>query len=243
MRGRVFDEDEEDERPARADRELTLGTGTLLLLFFALVLLCGLCFGVGFSLGERDAAKAAPLAATAGGAQQVTREETKPAPSQAVSAAPIADDLTTTDGAGTAGQPGANPAAKEQAATEQTATGPAASEQAEQLANGAAGRTVQAALPQAAVTTQQTAPAGVPQAALPMAASAGSFLVQVAAVSDPVDAQVLLDALRKRGYAVTVARAATDSLMHVQVGPFATRAEALATRQKLLNDGYNALVK
>jgi len=32
-------------------------------------------------------------------------------------------------------------------------------------------------------------------------------------------------------------------LMHVAVGPFAARADAAAMRQKLLNDGYNAIVQ
>ncbi len=263
MRRTVFDEDEEDERPAvqRADRELTLGTGTLLLLFFTLVLLCGLCFGVGFSLGERGAAKTAPATTASGAAMQpVARTDGKPsaAPSAVTAgtqpaAAPMADDLTTADADGMRAQPGTGQSATGLAATGQSAagqvttgpvaTGPVATQLAEQLASGAAGRTVHAALPQTPLTAQQQAPAGTPRAALPAPASGGSFMVQVAAVSDPVDAQVLLDALRKRGYPVTLAHAATDRLMHVQVGPFATRAEALATRQKLLNDGYNALVK
>ena len=258
VRSRVFD-DEEEERPAarRQDRELTLGTGTLLLLFFGLVLLCGLCFGVGFSLGERGAAKVVPMGATTavgGGVSLVSRGNGKPSPvasAQPTAAAPIADDLATagTDAAGSAAQAGAGPVT-----TGQVATGQAAAQQAEQLVSGAAGRTVQPALPEVAVQSSQTQ-TGVPHAALPgsqtglqaaapsAAQSGAGFLVQVAAVSDPADAQVLLDALKKRGYAVTLAHGVTDNLMHVQVGPFGTRAEALATRQKLLHDGYNAIVK
>jgi cell division septation protein DedD len=34
-----------------------------------------------------------------------------------------------------------------------------------------------------------------------------------------------------------------DQLLHIQLGPFASRAEALAMRTKLLGDGYNAVVK
>jgi cell division septation protein DedD len=67
--------------------------------------------------------------------------------------------------------------------------------------------------------------------------------VQIAAVSHPEDAEVLVNALRKRGYAVTVSQDAADSLLHVRVGPFGSRAEALQWRQKLLNDGYNAIVQ
>jgi cell division septation protein DedD len=34
-----------------------------------------------------------------------------------------------------------------------------------------------------------------------------------------------------------------DSLLHIQIGPFATRDEAKAMRAKLLADGYNAILK
>ena len=51
MRG-YFDEDEpETERPRR-DREMTLGAGALLGLVFALLLVCGLCFGLGYAVGH-----------------------------------------------------------------------------------------------------------------------------------------------------------------------------------------------
>jgi cell division septation protein DedD len=68
-------------------------------------------------------------------------------------------------------------------------------------------------------------------------------MVQIAAVSHPEDADVLVSALRKNGYAVAVHRDLSDSLIHVQVGPFASHSDALIMRQKLLNDGYNAIVQ
>jgi cell division septation protein DedD len=54
---------------------------------------------------------------------------------------------------------------------------------------------------------------------------------------------VLVNALRKRGFAVVARRDAADGLIHVRIGPFANRNDANATRQKLLNDGYNAIVQ
>jgi cell division septation protein DedD len=68
-------------------------------------------------------------------------------------------------------------------------------------------------------------------------------MVQIAAVSHQEDAEVLVNALRKRGYAVSVSHDAADSLLHVRVGPFANLGEADKWRQKLLNDGYNAIVQ
>jgi len=68
-------------------------------------------------------------------------------------------------------------------------------------------------------------------------------MVQIAAVAHQEDAQVLMSALRKRGFAASVRHDPADGLLHVQIGPFATWTAAAAMRQKLLNDGYNAIVQ
>jgi len=71
----------------------------------------------------------------------------------------------------------------------------------------------------------------------------GLAIVQVAAVSHQEDADVLMTALKKRGYTVTIRQEPQDKLLHVQVGPFANKKDAEAMRQRLLADGYNAIVK
>jgi cell division septation protein DedD len=48
-----FDEDELPPVEQRRTTELTLSPTVLLVLFFVLVLLCGLCFGVGYTIGSR----------------------------------------------------------------------------------------------------------------------------------------------------------------------------------------------
>ena len=68
-------------------------------------------------------------------------------------------------------------------------------------------------------------------------------MVQIAAVGRPEDAYVLVNALRQRGYSVVVRNEPQDKLLHVQVGPFADLAQATAMKQKLLSDGYNAIIK
>lgn len=52
----------EEFRPAlyRPDTVLTLGPMMLLGIFFVLLLLCGLCFGVGYSMGSRSAHESPP---------------------------------------------------------------------------------------------------------------------------------------------------------------------------------------
>ena len=61
-------------------------------------------------------------------------------------------------------------------------------------------------------------------------------MVQIAAVSHFEDANVLVNALRKRGYAVT-ARRMPDGLIHVRIGPFATHEEASRVCTRLLETG------
>ena len=69
------------------------------------------------------------------------------------------------------------------------------------------------------------------------------LMVQIAAVANPEDAEVLVTALRKRGYSVTATREPADRLIHVRIGPFNSRDEANRWRDKLLGDGYNAVVQ
>jgi cell division septation protein DedD len=68
-------------------------------------------------------------------------------------------------------------------------------------------------------------------------------MVQIAIVSHQEDADVLVSALRQRGYTATARRDPADNQFHVRIGPFNSHNEANAMRQKLLNDGYNAIVQ
>lgn len=72
---------------------------------------------------------------------------------------------------------------------------------------------------------------------------AGETVVQVAAVSRQGDADMLMSALKRHGYNAAVHQSPQDKLLHVQIGPFATKKEAEVMRQRLIGDGYNALVK
>jgi cell division septation protein DedD len=77
----------------------------------------------------------------------------------------------------------------------------------------------------------------------PALPASSKLMVQIAAVANPEDAAVLATALRKRGYSVTAARDPADGLIHVRIGPFNGRDEANRWRDKLLGDGYNAVVQ
>src|SRR6202020_1886428 len=67
-----------------------------------------------------------------------------------------------------------------------------------------------------------TVPSYTPPADAPPSAS-GQAMVQIAAVARREDADVLVAALRQRGYGVVVRSEPQDKLLHVQVGPFADR--------------------
>jgi cell division septation protein DedD len=226
MRG-VFDDKQLEPAPVKRDTELTLGSATLLAIFFGLVLLCGLCFGLGYAVGHRSTQ---PLpAANAQTATGVTPAESgnSSAKPSANSEAPQTPPPASAD---TEEQPPATPSGTAPTAVAETLPAP--------VQTGAASSEPQVhpALIPAAATAQPGQPAATAQ-------PAGSLMVQIAAVSNQEDAEVLTSALRKRGYAVTVRRDPADNLIHVRIGPFATPAEANSWKMKLLNDGYNAIVQ
>ena len=226
----VFEEEEEDLAPLHEqdDRELTLSSTTLLVIFFGLVLVCGLFFGLGYTLGHRSSTSAAeresgttPVNETpAPASAPATSFDSKPKPTAATPTAAIAD-------------PAPSPSTDDvqpASASSDTPSQPAAP-------------TVKPAL----VETKPAAPVqavkvSAQPAATPASTPAG-IMVQIAAVSNPADANVLIGALQKHGYTVAARRQPTDTLIHVQIGPFPTRADAVAMRQKLLGDGYNAIIK
>jgi DedD protein len=86
-----------------------------------------------------------------------------------------------------------------------------------------------------------------PAANSPEAASSpatGGYFVQVAAVSKQDDADALVDALKKKQYPAFVASGSgSDKLFRVQLGPFADVKDAEAQRTRLINDGYNPILK
>jgi len=240
MRGYFDEEEPEPERPRR-DRELTLGAGAVLGLVAVLLLVCGLCFALGYAVGHRGSAPSASKAPTPAPDQEpLQANDSIPKPSasqQTPPPAPQAGD------SGTNADPG-TPAAGENPTT--TGQGPGDSEPSGSPTESPAAKApgsappVQPALPtaqnsqppaQAAPNTRAASPAQTPWA------------VQIAAVANSQDAEVLATALRKRGYSVMVKHEPADGLIHVRIGPFTSRDEANRWRDKLLGDGYNAVVQ
>jgi DedD protein len=237
MKG-AFDDEELEPVKSRRDTEVTLGSGALLTLFLGLALLCVICFGLGYAVG-RHGSSTASAAALPTPSQPIAANSTIAKPSATAQpdqsqSADAEDSGQAANGAASGANSAANPGANAQVV-------PAAA-----TANGEPGQpSVHPALPSTPAAPSAQAPQPTVQPAVTQAppASAGSLMVQIAAVSNPEDAQVLADALRKHGYAVTARRDPTDNLIHVRIGPFATLAEANSWKMKLLNDGYNAIVQ
>ena len=205
------------------DKEVGLGTGRLLGLFFGLVIVCALFFSLGFSLGRRSE----PVAAASTTIPAIVGAEAKPSPARAEST--IKPDCAT---------PGACPETAPKSTSDEL-TFYKAVEQNEPKAK------LEPPAPPAAarVTTRavESKPA-TPEMQRSGMLGAG-YMVQVAAVSKQDDAEALVQALRKKSYPVITTSGPTDRFYHVQVGPFAEMKDAEATRSKLIGDGYNPILK
>ena len=76
----------------------------------------------------------------------------------------------------------------------------------------------------------------------PAISPTGTFMVQIAAVSSQEIADIEVTALKKYGYDVAVRRVPQDQLLHIQIGPFATRKDAEAMRANVQAHGFNAYI-
>jgi DedD protein len=224
------DLDAHEESHSEAEHEISLGTATILGIFFALALVCAGFFGFGYSLGRKSApapvVAAAPPAAESGTlfsafkpaagspASHPNSQAADPQP-DAPPPAPVAPSAPTIPPA--AARNGATPA------------------DAIIVGDKLGGEKSLAARP----ATPQPAPANLQPATTPT----GAFMVQIAAVSTQDIADIEVTALKKYGFDVVVRHEPQDQLLHIQVGPYATRKDAEAMRQTILAHGFNAIVK
>jgi len=209
------------------DREISLGATTILGIFFALALLCAVFFGFGYSQGRRSVPSVA-----ASSESTLTPESNASKPSGSVTTQSAAPDKQSATSPDTAVVPLVRPSNAAQ--DDQQIAAPVS------VKTAAVEPTPTPSKPTATPAPKQTAPIPTVVAA----SSPGSSVVQVAAMSHQEDADVVALDLKRRGYPVAVRRVPQDKLFHVQIGPFATKKESDAMRQRLQADGYNnAIVK
>jgi len=211
----LLDADLDSQQDAPPDREISLGTATILGIFFALALVCAAFFGFGYTLGRKSAQGTGQATEVQAAAAPIT---VKPAAGSFVGQAPPAP-LPVAASAGPA--PAPTPTSKSEAT-------PADS----MIAGDRPARETPTASQPAASGNQQ--PAVTPN---------GTFMVQIAAVSSQEIADIEVTALKKYGFDVIVRHEPQDQLLHVQIGPYATRKEAEAMRLNILSHGFNAIVK
>jgi len=203
------------------DTEITLGTAKLLGLFFGLVIICAVFFALGYTLGRKSdaglaVAGTAPLTTAFNGPKPTGSSSTQPAPPMTFYKSVEQKDAN---------------AQLTPHATSGEFTSPAAAGQAPAPSTGTSSTGTPA--------TPSTNPPD-PMTPIPTA----GYFVQVAAVSKQDDAEALVDALKKKQYPAFVAsNSATDKLFRVQVGPFTDIKDAEGMRTRLINDGYNPILK
>jgi DedD protein len=179
---RGFDGEDLDPEEEPAARELTLGPVALLALISGLALLCCLCFGLGYAAGRRAPVPTIPAKSGETPAQPQTSTLQKPMAAgvvPSVAAPATMADMPQSQGASNGGQNPLTSYAPSGAANEAAAGQPSL---------------VKPALPDAQSGAQQVGGLEVKPALKP---SAG-LMVQIAAVSHAEDANVLMNALRKR---------------------------------------------
>ncbi len=214
------------------DTEITLGTAKLLALFFGLVMICAVFFALGYTLGRKSdvglvASAAIPAQSPAGTLKPAIAATPPPQQPMTFYKAVEQNDANAqlTPATQATSTPAPGPATL-------STTSPAPSSAAPGAPTPSPGNTQPAAQPNANPPD--------PLAAIP----AGGYFVQVAAVSKQEDAQALVDALKAKQYpAFVAANSAADKLFRVQMGPFNDMKEAEDMRTRLINDGYNPILK
>lgn len=199
------------------DEEVKQGTGRLLGLFFGLVIVCALFFSLGYSLGRRSVPESLATAT----APANMGADVKPSPARTETASK--PDCTT---------PGACPETAPKSTTEDLTFYKAVEQ------NQPKAKLEPPAPPVAARVTTQSRP----ETRRPSTLGTG-YMIQVAAVSKHEDAEALAQALRKKRYPVVTVSGPNDKFHHVQVGPFVDMKDAESTRNKLIGDGYNPILK
>ncbi len=233
MPGR-YDSDDNSHDSGEGDREISLGTGTVLGIFLALALVCSLFFGLGYSMGRKSVPGTGSLATapsvsassntgkpSSNGLARPRENATSGTPATDLQVAQPSEEGLPSKGAGAASSGGDR--------SPITRVGSHSALSPLKSAGPSAG--VAAAAASDVPPTPQAVPGEVQN------------YVQVAAVSRKEDAALVLEALKKRGYAGLIRQQTQDKLLHIQVGPFPSKKEAEAMRQRLIVDGYNPILK
>ena len=99
--------------------------------------------------------------------------------------------------------------------------------------------------PEPVLTPERAEPAPRPTTTTAIRSSVpAGYVVQIAALTQPNDADALVSVLRRKKYPVFLVNTSpTDRFYRVQVGPFADIKDAEKMRSRLARDGYKPILK
>jgi cell division protein FtsN len=212
--------------------ELILGNRQLISVFLIVVVLLGVFFSMGYIVGRNSAAPAAEAAHNAG---KTVAVESPPADSQPASSNP----------ATAAQEPPATTPETKPAETKPAETKPLASAPPTTHPEQAAPKPEP--VKPAPVTPAKSKPAAVGPPAAGLASitnepAAGQYW-QVVATSRP-DAEIISEALNKKGFHTLVTPASREGVFRVLVGPFQDAGSQAQARTKLEAAGFkNSIIK
>jgi DedD protein len=251
--GRLLDSNldmQSDGPESGQDHEISLGMSTVLGIFFLLALICAGFFGFGYTLGRKSSlADVTSTTAVQAAASSTAPRVGKPSAGSVVVAA-TSEPSVDAPAAAPASLAGGNDGAKAETPTAPVAA-PAPAEPAPAPKKASITDFLGPAKPAAPAPVAKTVqapglpakPAAKQGTLVPAQGVSGNFMVQIAAVSSQEIADIELVALKKKGYNVVVRHEPQDQLLHIQVGPFANRKDAEDMRQRILGDGFNAIIK
>lgn len=204
-------------------------TSTIMTIFVASSLISAVFFGLGYSFGRGGINKATAAIASS----DVTRSPTPTA------AAPTAQEMSS------------KPMLRGLLPVQSTPAGSAV----DTHSSSASQPPVRAILKPVAVAqnihkpaspvtaTEINPPPFVAHTSVAASSGASRYMVQVGAIGDRKDAQMLVVRLRKRGLHAGIYPGKHDKFLHVQLGPFANMQQAKAMRHQVMASGYHALLK
>jgi cell division septation protein DedD len=217
--------------------ELILGNKQLISVFLIVVVLLGVFFSMGYIVGRNSASPSAEAARTAKQAPQDSppaETQAAPAPSSdSQEAAANPADNNVTPPAGTTETKPEQPAPKKPVPTE-TAQAPAT--KTKPSAVGPKAGTQPATKPAIQATVPPRAPAPMAKPT-PSGEMAHGQYWQVVATSRP-DAEIISEALNKKGFHTAITPASRQGFFRVLVGPFEDAATQAQARTKLEAAGF-----
>lgn len=213
----------------RGGSDRVLESRHLVGLFLGVVLLCGVFFTLGYVMGRTQYGGAVHAADTT-----PAIAPSRPSPAKAKDTPPLpAPANTEWDFYAKKDNTHMEPAPKE-IVPKETAPAPAAIPAVVTKTQGA---------PPVATTKPVVAPAKPPARYQPPKLSKGAIVLQVAALKREGDALKMADEIQQKRYPAFVIMLPSDSLYHVQVGPYADEKSAETAKRALEQTGFKSIIK